>query len=196
MTTNSCGSDDGVSQSFASALWALDTLFEMARVGVDGVNIHTYPGAIYQLFTFTRTHGAWRGAVSPEYYGLLMFAQAAPAGSRLLTVSETRGGQLNAWATRGPDGTFRVVTINESDRARRVSIRLASARNDAVLERLQAPRLTSRGEVTLAGQSFGSSTSTGRLAGRQRSFSVASRRGLYVFNVPAGSAALLMIPPR
>ena len=46
----SCGADPAVSKSFASALWALRTLFEMARVGVSGVNIHTFPGAGYELF--------------------------------------------------------------------------------------------------------------------------------------------------
>ena len=51
INTDSCGAAPGVSNAFASALWALDTLFEMARVGVDGVNIHTYPGATYQLFS-------------------------------------------------------------------------------------------------------------------------------------------------
>ena len=62
MNTDSCGAAPGVSNAFVSALWALDALFEMARVGVDGVNIHTYPGATYQLFTFT--HRAAGGARS------------------------------------------------------------------------------------------------------------------------------------
>jgi hypothetical protein len=124
-----------------------------------------------------------------------MFAQAAPAGSRLLTVRETHRGQLKAWATRGPDGTLRVVAINKGGGPRTVAVRLAPSRSDAELERLQAPRLTSRGRVTLGGQSFGSTTSTGRLAGRQLTFSIASQRDLYVFNVPAGSASLVTIPP-
>ncbi len=80
INTDSCGAAPGVSNAFASALWALDTLFEMARVGVDGVNIHTYPGATYQPFTFTHTAHGWSASVTPEYYGLLMFAQAAPRG--------------------------------------------------------------------------------------------------------------------
>jgi hypothetical protein len=45
----------GVSGQFASALWVLDTLFNLASVGVDGVNIHSLPRAAYQLFTFRRT---------------------------------------------------------------------------------------------------------------------------------------------
>ena len=35
-----CGGLRGVSDSFATALWAPDALFEMLRAGVDGVNIH------------------------------------------------------------------------------------------------------------------------------------------------------------
>ena len=50
----SCGGVRGVSDTFASALWALDTLFELAKVGVDGVNVHTLPGVAYEPFSFTR----------------------------------------------------------------------------------------------------------------------------------------------
>jgi Glycosyl hydrolase family 79 C-terminal beta domain len=195
MNTNSCGTDDAVSKSFASALWALDTLFQMAWVGVDGVNIHSYPGATYELFSFTHAHGKWRGTVEPEYYGMLMFAQAAPAGSRLLSVAEENAGELKAWATQGTDGTLRIVAINDGSGARTVAVRLPAAHGAGTLERLKAPRLTSRGSVTLGGQSFGSSTTTGVLAGPRRALAVAPEGGQYVFKVPAGSAALLTIPP-
>jgi hypothetical protein len=195
MNTDSCGTDNGVSQSFASALWALDTLFQMARVGVDGVNIHTYPGATYELFTFSESHGTWRGTVEPEYYGMQMFAQAAPAGSRLLSVAENHAGQVKAWATRGTDGTLRVVAINDGGGARTVAVRLQAAHGAGTVERLKAPRLTSLGGVTLGGQSFGSSTTTGVLAGAQQLQAVAPEGLEYVFKVPAGSAALLTILP-
>src|SRR5262249_47948062 len=42
-----CGGTRGVSDTFASALWSLDTLFQLARVGVSGVNFHTFPRAAY-----------------------------------------------------------------------------------------------------------------------------------------------------
>ena len=45
---------------------ALDVLFEMADVGVDGVNMHTYPGATYQPFTFTRSRRRWSAFVTPS----------------------------------------------------------------------------------------------------------------------------------
>jgi Glycosyl hydrolase family 79 C-terminal beta domain len=194
MNTISCGVDSGVAQSFASALWALDAVFQMARVGVNGVNIHTYPGATYQLFNLTDSHGHWLGAVSPEYYGLLMFAQAAPPDSHLLNVTATNAGQVKAWATQGADGTFRVVAINDGNGARTVAVRLAKAGGAGTLERLEAPSLTSRGGVTLGGQSFGGSTTTGLLAGKARTQSVAGAGGQYKFRVPGGSAALLTVP--
>ncbi len=45
------GGAKGVSNTFASALWALDTLFELAQAGVSGVNVHTFPSAQYALYT-------------------------------------------------------------------------------------------------------------------------------------------------
>ena len=47
----SCGGERGVSDTYATALWSLDTLFALARAGVDGVNIHTPPQSINQMFT-------------------------------------------------------------------------------------------------------------------------------------------------
>jgi Glycosyl hydrolase family 79 C-terminal beta domain len=193
MNTISCGEDPAVSRSFASALWALDALFEMARVGVNGVNIHSYPGATYELFTFSRRNAMWRAVVEPEYYGLLLFAQAAPAGSRLENVSVADAGQVKAWATRAADGTLRVVAINDGGGVRTIAVQTSSASRAGTLERLQAPGLSSRAGVTLGGQSFGASTSTGVLAGQQRAASVGSEGGQYVFRLPAGSAAMLTV---
>jgi hypothetical protein len=192
MNTISCGEVPAVARSFASALWSLDILFEMARVGVDGVNIHTYPGTASQLFTFTHDHGRWRAVVEPDYYGLAMFAQAAPAGARLLRVSPSGARDLKVWATRAPDGTIRVVAINEGARARVIALRApAAALGPATVERLEAPGISATGRVTLAGQTFGAAT--GLPVGRRRTASVAPRGGRYVLRVPAASAAMLTL---
>lgn len=113
LNSASCEGARGVSDTFASALWALNTLFELASVGVDGVNFHTLPGAAYELFGVSRTpRGVWQASVRPEYYGLEMFAQAFPPGARLETVRGP-GGPVSVWATLAPDGTERVTLINE-----------------------------------------------------------------------------------
>src|SRR5579884_1738588 len=164
----SCGADRAVSQTFASALWALDTLFEMARVGIHGVNVHTFPGAGYGLFQIARTGGGWQAAVAPEYYGLLLFARAAPAGCRMLHVSGAASGAVRTWATRAGDGTIRVVLVNSGGLGRRLSVGATGARvGRATLTRLSAPRVRARTGVSLGGQSFGSWTRTGRLSGTQ-----------------------------
>ncbi|HEY1515107.1 MAG TPA: glycosyl hydrolase family 79 C-terminal domain-containing protein [Solirubrobacteraceae bacterium] len=199
INTISCGWDPAVSRSFASALWSLDTLFELAGVGVDGVNLHTFPGATYALFRFAQVGGQWRGIVMPEYYGLDMFAQAAPPGSRLLRASATgtAARQLRAFATRAPDGTIRVVVINEgsSTRTLRVAPPAGSATGTGAVERLDAPSLAARVDVTLAGQSFGASTATGLLAGTRSTPTVAPVNGEYTLRIPSSSATMLTLPP-
>jgi hypothetical protein len=194
MNTNSCGSSHGVTDTFASALWALDALFAMAGAGADGVNVHTYPKATYELFSFARSSGQWHGQVAPEYYGLLAFALAAPPGSRLLHVSGAATQGVRAWATRGRDGHIRIALINDSATGSRAIAIQAPTNAPAALFRLQAPGLASYRGITLAGQSFGSRTATGLLAGAQRTFSINPTGGDYLIHVPAASAAVLTLP--
>lgn len=178
MNSDSCGHAPGISDGFASALWALDAVFEMARVGVDGVNIHTYPGATYELFKFTHRDGGWRAVVAPEYYGLEMFAQAAPPGARLLDVSGSPG-SVRAWATRAPNGTVHVVLINEDTARRRtLAVRIPGAHRRATLERLRGKGITATTGVTLGGASAVRASSRG-----------------YVLTLPRASAAMLTIAP-
>lgn len=192
MNTVSCGSGSGVADTFASALWATDALFEMARVGVDGVNMHSYPHATYELFSFDRPHGTWRGAVAPEYYGLMMFAHAAPPGSRLLRTATTRGSGIKAWATRAIDGTVRVTLINESGGPETITLKAGEA--TATEQLLRAPALTARSGITFAGQSFGAHTTSGSLAGAPRVTSLTPAAGHYLLQLPAASEALITIP--
>jgi hypothetical protein len=192
MNNISCGAAPGVSNTFAMALWAIDALFSDLKVGVDGVNMHTYPGADYQLFAVNHTGTHWRAAVYPEYYGLLMFSQAAPPGSHLLQVSGA-GGTLRAWATHAPDGRTRVVLINDNTaNPQTVTLRVPGTVGIATLARLQAPSAHATSGVTLAGQNFGSQTSSGALLGPlSTSLLTASPSGDYSVQLPAASAALL-----
>jgi hypothetical protein len=195
MNTNGCGFAPRVDATFASALWALDTLFAMASVGVDGVNLHNYPGATYQQFQFREAGGRWHATVEPEYYGLLLFALAAPPGSQLLAVSGQATNDLSTWATRGPDGHTRVVLINESaDTSRLVAIQAATRAGSATVVRLQAPGLSAPSGVTIGGQSFAPGTDTGHLSGSSRTGSISRVSNRFRIAVPPSSAALVVVP--
>jgi hypothetical protein len=196
MNSASCEGAKGVSDTFASALWALDTMFNFAAVGVDGVNLHMLPGSNYELFTISQTaSGAWQAFVHPEYYGLMMFAQAFPPGARLLHVTAPAG-PVKVWATHGSDGTDRVTFINQDTLSGHdVSVSVPGATTLGATEALQAPSVGATGGVTLGGQSFGDETTTGTLPAAPARQPVAPVAGAYTVSLPPGSAALLTIPP-
>jgi hypothetical protein len=193
-----CKGQPGVSDTFASALWMLDTLFAMARSGVDGVNIHTLPEAIYHPFTFRQVDGRWEASVFPEYYGMLLFTQAAPPGSRLLSVPAPADPDIRVRAALTPSGLIHVVLINDSLTADQ-TIAMQSptgAGKTAVVERLVAPGgATATSGVTLAGQSFGDQTKTGTLTGPFQADHVQPTGGRYLIKLPASSAAMVSFAP-
>jgi hypothetical protein len=196
MNSASCQGEKGVSDTFASALWALDTMFQFAKVGVDGVNFHMLPGSNYELFTISHNStGAWQAFVHPEYYGLLMFAQAFPAGARLLptTGAGQSGSPVKVWATQGGDGAVRVTLINKDPAAEHdVALSISGATATGALETLQAPGVSATSGVTLGGQTFGDETTTGTLPDPSTT-PVVPAAGTYTVPLPAGSAALLTI---
>jgi hypothetical protein len=201
----SCGGTRGVSDTFASALWVLDALFEMARTGVTGVNIHTVPGTVNEILgpdsggvgTGSTRAGTGSMPVHPEYYGMMMFAQAAPARSHLLRLGTATPQGVKVWATRAGDGVVHVVVINKrlaKSQVLRLRLRIAGARRPAEVEQLRAPSIHSTGGVTIGGQTFGAETSTGVLAGPAAHHTVASSGGGYPVTVPPASATMLTIP--
>jgi hypothetical protein len=193
LNTVACGAAPAVSQTFAAALWAPDALFELKRAGVDGVEMHTFPGAGYELFRLHRAGTGWAAAVAPEYYGLLLFAAAAPAGARLLPVSGSSPEVVRTWATLGRDGRVRVLVIDK-DPSRAVTVRLRlPATAPAGVERLEAPSVRARAGVTLGGRTYGASTMTGALAPPVEP-AVHASGGTYTVTVPAGTAALVSVP--
>lgn len=192
MNSASCQGAAGVSDTFASALWSLDTMFNLASVGVSGVNFHMLPGSHYELFTVSQdSRGAWQAFVHPEYYGLLMFSQAYPPGARLLPV-HAAAGPVKVWATRGADGVTRVVAINQDPAAEHdVTVQLPGGSGPGSLETLNAPSVSATSEVSLGGQTFGAETTTGTLPGPPATTPVLPVTGGYSIPLPPASAAML-----
>ena len=190
----SCGGTRGVSDTFSSALWLLDTLFEMERIGVNGVNIHSVPNTINEILGPQFARGQWAIRVHPEFYGMVMFAQAAPAGSRLLRLSSPVPSGVKIWATRAPNGAIHVVAINKSlAKAQTVHLRIAGASGTAAVEELRAPSAHSTSGVTLGGQTFGAVTDTGVLAGPTPHQTADPSNGVYTVRVPPATATMLSL---
>ncbi|HEX5192250.1 MAG TPA: glycosyl hydrolase family 79 C-terminal domain-containing protein [Solirubrobacteraceae bacterium] len=195
MNSASCEGAEGVSDTFASALWALDTMFNFAKAGVQGVNFHMLPGSHYELFSVSKSSGdAWQAFVHPEYYGLQMFAQAFPAGARMLNV-RAPSGPTKVWATEATDGTIHVVVINQ-DTANEHDVAVTVPGQTAAgnIESLTAPSISATSGVTLGGQSYGLRTTTGTLPTPTQSPSTPVS-SVYTIPAPAASAQMLTIPP-
>jgi hypothetical protein len=72
-----------------------------------------------------------------------------------------------------------------------VSLQLSGAPTDLTAATLQAPSLNAVTGVTLAGQTFGPTTTTGVLPGAPQTSTVSSQDGGYTVQVPPASAVLL-----
>ena len=179
--------------SFATALWALDALFEMASQGIDGVNVQASTAATDDLFTFNQIGHGWQAAVTPEYHGLLMFAKTAPAGSRVVPFFAAPRAPLHTWSTQARDGAVRVIMINDGLTPRVIALNAPRTRAPATLDRLFAPTPGPEQGVRLDGQTFGAWTGTGRLVGPKKLVVLKASGNRYVFTLPARGADLLTI---
>ena len=198
-----CGGQSGVSNSFSSALWAMDILFSYANAGLSGVNFFA-PGDTtsvhpYTPFDFlyaensngTRTYSV--RDINPLYYGMLLFAQAIQHGAELLPVTLTVSANVKTWATIDSSGTIRLLIIDKDQSAGgSVSIAL-SGYGQASVSRLLAPSYSSINGVTLGGQTF-DGTPDGNPQGTVVSEALQPSAGVYTVVVPAVSAALVTIP--
>jgi hypothetical protein len=198
-----CSGQLGVSNSFSSALWAMDIAFSYANVGVSGVNFFSSgdPNApnAYTPFDFTFTSGSGGNTyavrnINPLYYGLLMFAETVRNKAQLLPVSLTTHANIKAWATIDSTGTIRLLLLNKDENASgAITVSLAEY-GQARVTRLMAPSYSSTTGVTLGGQTFDGSTD-GTPQGTAYSEIAQPAGGVYTIAMPSVSAALLTIRP-
>jgi hypothetical protein len=187
------GGQPGVSDIFASALWSVDTMFEFASVGVDGVNFHGN-SSTYALFTFDPSRRFTLTSVRPVYYGALLFQQATANAAKLLPVTVTTKANLKVWATLDNRGVVRVTLINKDKTAQGdVTISLPGF-GSAQTIRLSAANYQATHGVTIGGQTFDGSTD-GNILGTLSEETVTPSGGVYSVTLPPTSAALLTIQP-
>ncbi len=184
--TNSCyqGGKPGVSDTFASALWAADLMYRLAQVGAIGVNFHGGGYGWYAPVAGTRGSGF---VARPIYYGMLLFAVAG-AGRLVLTELEgAADGALAAYCVKAADGTLKLVLLNKNlDRDATVTVRVPGMKSASVL-RLIAPRANDTTDVTFGGAVVGNDGAWTPTVAE----TPAVGRGSVTLGVPQASGALV-----
>jgi hypothetical protein len=154
--TNSCysGGKGAVSDTFASALWGADLMFQLARAGWAGINFHGGGKGWYTPIAGSLETGF---TARPLYYGMLMFAQAQPETMLALDVN-ANDPLFSAYAMKSRDGRIRLALFNkDASASKRINFANERARNMSVLK-LSAPRIDAISQVTLGNVEVGSGT--------------------------------------
>ena len=114
------GGQPGVSDTFVSALWALDFMWTLAYGGAAGVNMQTGVNHLDFVSYYSAIRNDADGAVSigPEYYGMLAFAQAGK-GERIALDYDADGINLTAYAVLDDQRHLMVTLINKDPQCRR-----------------------------------------------------------------------------
>lgn len=199
----SCEGEPGVSDTFASALWALDWIARGMTAGTAGVNLHDLiekPASYSPLAAHTpRALAAGELRAAPEWYALLAAHALAGAGGARplpLTVSGAAPGELSAYALRAPSGAVRLALIDyDPPGSPPLAIALRaprSLRGGAIL------RLTGPAPAATRGTRLG-----GRAVSTGGSWSPASalpalhgRPGALSLQLPPSSAAVVTLAPQ
>ena len=203
--TNSAvgGGIAGVSDVYASALWALDYNLNLAQAGFAGLNFHggfgvcdapLFNGKFQRYTPICAANDADAAAkvytAMPEYYGLYL---ATLMGSgRFLPVTLSSEHNVTAYAVRGYDGRVRIAVI-EKDATNGtpvpVSISLSGAHGLASVLHLTGTSLDSAAGVTVQGATVDRS---GRLR-PGRPDVVRISQGTVSLQVASGSAVLVTL---
>lgn len=181
----SCGGRPGIANSFATALWSVNSLLQMIAAGVTGVSWHIRPQMVNAPFRIS--DGQLQAM--PELYGLALFAEITHGPATLFGATVTGAKQLalTAWAVRRGHAE-NVLLINRGARPAEVSVPVHRDDGAAIVQRLTAPSVTASTGMRFAGREIGPS---GTWQGEQVEARVGAAGHVYRIPLPGYSAALV-----
>lgn len=183
------GGKAGVSDTFGSALWCLDFMFDVAAHCGAGVNMETDVNQLGFISHYSPIVHDAAGACSPrpEYYAMLAFAMAG-RGTMLKTSVQAGGMNLTAYATRHKTGEIWVTVINKDAIAdANAGISLPPGIENAAAYRLNAPAIDAKSGVSLGGAAVAADGTWPRPAAG----AVEIRGGAARISVPHASAVIV-----
>jgi hypothetical protein len=200
----SCEGQPGVSNAFASALWALDYTARAMTAGVVGVNFHDL---IDQPRTYSALAAHSESALNagdlqpaPEWYALLaahIFMGAHPPSRPLLTTAAgTAPGELSANAMEAPDGKVSLVLVDydpPGSESLAVHLRVSRALAGGSILRLTAPAPAATAGTQLGGQAV---ATNGAWTTPRALPAVHGRAGSLSLQIAPSSAAVVTLTPR
>ncbi len=198
--TVSCGGEAGISDTFASALWAIGYLTQTMSMGVEGINLQGNPAncAGYTPVCAPTPEGLAAGALDaqPEWYALLL--ARALIGDRSLPAATSAPHPLNLQvsALRTPDGGLHLVIVDDDPpKARSLSVRVRVGRGftGAGILALGAPSPAALAGVTLGGRAV---ARNGSWSAPSRLPRAANRNGVITVHIAPSSAVLLSVSKR
>ncbi|NLU91956.1 hypothetical protein [Chitinophaga sp. Ak27] len=178
------GGRKGVSDIFASALWALDYMWTVAKYNGQGINFHGGTGGAYTPIAMANGMPVAR----PEYYAMLAFHQAAHGN---LVPTDVNTGQLNASAYACKDASTEYVTLINKEENQDISFTITPGIKAATAQVfiLTAPGITSTDGVTFAGSQ---PDANGKFTPSSPTI-YNPANGNFIVNVPRGNAAVVVI---
>ncbi len=200
----SCGGMAGVSNAFASALWGLEYMFDLARDGYSSVEFHfsyRQGGSAYnpvQVFGWEGSDNQrhYRNVAQPLYYAMYLFAQGASGEYLLLPATTETRAPISTFASTACAGCdVHIFLINEEPSGvARVRVRLHRPAGKASLLLLQAPGLTAlASEVRYGGQQF---DTHGHIAAPESVPVSPTADGDYILTLPSPGIGLLTVTRR
>jgi hypothetical protein len=184
------GGSPGVSDAYASSLWVIDHLFNIAYGGSSGVNMQ---GGDVGDYTPIANNGPVILEARPEYYGLFLFSLMGQ-GELLGTTFSNRNFKATVYAMRTASGGLNIVIVNkEVYQSLKITIDCGMAVNGAHLIELRGPSLSALSGQTLQGATVGTDGSI-ILAGPFMAYAAENIAMSYVTcYVPAIAAILLQV---
>ncbi len=185
--TNSCyqGGKPGVSDTFASALWGADLMYQLTAAGGTGINFHGGGYGWYTPVAGTPKNGF---LARPIFYGMLLFAQAGAGTLVDATLDNTADAPLlTAYGIKAGDGGLKAAVFNKNlDRDVDLTIDAGGAASATVM-RLIAPRVDDTTDTTLGGAVVGDGGGWAPVVDEK----LKRQNGVFTLRLPKASGALV-----